>query len=87
MRKSDRNTAGGRAPPFTVERGDWKRFEPDAIDALERLTAAFKAGLEQGRTPDPARVRERLAGIGRAAEAVEAAQAGLAAALQRGGRT
>lgn len=72
---------------MTVELGAWGRFEPDALDALERLTAAFRADLERGRTPDPARVRELLAGIGRAAEAVEAATAGLAAALQRGGRT
>lgn len=54
MRKPDRETAADRAAPFTVELGAWGRLEPDTIDALERLTAAFKADLQRGRTPGPA---------------------------------
>ena len=46
MRNTDRWKAGNRPAAFTVERGCWRRFEPDAIDQLdkrERLTEAFAA--------------------------------------------
>lgn len=46
MRNTDRWKAGNRPAAFTVERGRRRRFEPDAIDQLdkrERLTEAFAA--------------------------------------------
>ena len=87
MREPDHETTDDRTgATLTVELGGWRRFEPDAIDKLERLTAAFKADLRQGRTPDPARALALLEGIGAAARAVEATNAELAAILRRGGR-
>lgn len=90
MRKTMRKIRwkAGRRPAvfpavFTVDPGDRRRLEPDAIDTLERLTGHFKAGLRRGRTIEASRVLAPLDGIAGAAAAVEAASAGLATAIEK----
>ena len=87
MRNTDRWKAGNRPAAFTIELGDWQRFEPDAIDKRERLMKAFEARLRRGQKIEPAPVRallEGIAGAAEAAEAVEAANAERAAAIGKG---
>ena len=69
MRNTDRWKAGNRPAAFTVELGDWQRFEPDAIDKLERLMKAFEARLRRGQKIEPA-LLEGIAGAADAADAV-----------------
>ena len=84
MRKAIQGTAGDHPETFTVELGCWQRFEPDALDRLEQLTDVFKASLQQGREIEPAQVSALLDGIAAAADAVDAARAKLAEALEKG---
>ena len=84
MRNTDRWKAGNRPAAFTIELGDWQRFEPDAIDKRERLMKAFEARLRRGQKIEPAQVRALLEGIAGAAEAVEAANAERAVAIGKG---
>ena len=95
MRKTMRKTMrkirwkAGRCPAvfpavFTVDPGDWRGLEPDAIDTLERLAEHFKADLRRGRKIEAARVLALLDGIAGGADAVAAASAGRATAIGKG---
>lgn len=91
MRKTMRKTmrkirwkAGRCLAVFTVDPGDWRGLEPDAIDTLERLAEHFKADLRRGRKIEAARVLALLDGIAGGADAVAAASAGRATAIGKG---
>jgi len=84
MRKAIQGMADDPSGILTVDLGGWQRFEPDALDRLEQLTDVFKASLQQGREIEPAQVSALLDGIAAAADAVDAARAKLAEALEKG---
>ena len=84
MRKAIQGMADDPSGILTVDLGGWQRFEPDALDRLEQLTDVFKASLQQGREIEPAQVSALLDRIAAAADAVDAARAKLAEALEKG---